>query len=269
MKGLLLFLVCSMAWSNTPGPVLPDKGVLSKDSDSFFDPRIDYSIFPARITDKDELGQIFKVQAETKNVKFFRSGDKLEFIVNGKEKKDPCIGFIRGVEKDYFIMHVSEIDRCWHRRQYFRRGMMIRVFSPALQKRVHEASFFRLSLLEKRDDYLNQLNDKNNFLWSFKQKQIQVAAQYDKRILQLQKEKQKALDNVLARKKETAMLQKELIKKLDQVDQDLEFFRVNRQDIMADRWVMDQDLGLPIGRRPQEKIKAKAPKHRWDFNDFK
>ena len=44
------------------GPALPDSGIVSRELDSFYDAKIDYSVFPARVTDKDRVGSILKIR---------------------------------------------------------------------------------------------------------------------------------------------------------------------------------------------------------------
>lgn len=77
-----------------------------------------------------------------------------------------------------------------------------------------------------------------------------------KKILELEKAKEKAMELLLHKKQDQIRLQKELAFRLDELDKDLEFYRIDNNDLLVDRWHLDQDLGLPVGRRPQ-KIKKK------------
>jgi len=108
-----------------------------------------------------------------------------------------------------------------------------------------------LKLKKKGIDFLKQLNDINHFIWNFDQLKVKRAADYDEEINRLQREKRKALDDMIALKQEKLVLQNELMKKLNELDESLLFYRVERQELMTDRWESDHDQGLPFGQRPQ------------------
>lgn len=225
--------------------------------DSFFDPGFDYSRFFGRVTDKDPTGQIYKIESETKNVRFFKVGDYISFHVEGSDdSKDPCRAYVRDVEKEFFVIYVEDIRTCWRRDAYFRRGSRLRMTSEKLAQRVRDASLFRVLLLRRRKDFFTQLNGINRFVWSFEQQKVQVAAEYDRRIAEMQAQKQKALDQLLSKKADQIRLQRELGQNLDEIDNDLEFYRIEREELALDRWEHDHDLGLPVGDRPQQ-AKAK------------
>ncbi len=225
--------------------------------DSFFDPGFDYSRFFGRVTDKDPTGQIYKIESETKNVRFFKVGDFISFHVEGSDdSNDPCRAYVRDVEKEFFVIYVEDIRTCWRRDVYFRRGSRLRMTSEKLAQRVRDASLFRVLLLRRRKDYFTQLNSINRFVWSFEQQKVQVAAEYDRRIAEMQAQKQKALDQLLSKKADQIRLQRELGQNLDEIDNDLEFYRIDREELALDRWEHDHDLGLPVGNRPQQ-AKAK------------
>ena len=121
-----------------------------------------------------------------------------------------------------------------------------------MARRVLEGSAYRNILLQRRRDLFGQLNDVNHIIWTFDQQRVLLAADYDKKILELQKLKQREIDNLISKKKDNLKLQRELIKRVDQLDRDLELYRVEKNELYVDRWHMDQDLGLPVQKRPQE-----------------
>ena len=73
-----------------------------------------------------------------------------------------------------------------------------------------------------------------------------------KHFQEIEKEKQRDLENLLVRKNDSMRLQQDLIFKLNGLDKDLDFFRVEKNELLIDRWNSDRDLGLPVGNRPQE-----------------
>ena|SRR5690554_939350 len=248
----LIFFLNTSAFALVISDPLPDRGVLSRDTNHQIDPQIDYERFIGRVTDKDESSRIFKVKVENNNSKFFRAGDKVRFKVNQQEKREFCTGFVRSVEDFYFSIYVESLNPCYSAKEYFRRGTVLNFYAPVLAQRVLEASQYRNQLIVRKEDFLSQLNDINHFLWTFDQQKVKTAAEYDEQINRLQREKRKALDDMITLKQEKLILQNELMKKLTELDESLKFYRVERQELMSDRWNLDHDTGLPFGQRPQE-----------------
>lgn len=219
--------------------------------DSFYDPTRDYSKFEARITDRDESKTIFKIHSSNTNTKFLRAGDMMKFVIAGQEDEEPCTGHVRSAEANYFVLYVADMARCYRNDSYFRRGTILRFDSPSLAARVKDASSYRVSLIERRKDFYHQLNDINHFLWTYEQQKVLTSAEYDKKILALKEAKQKAMDQLVDKKKDFHRLQGELMRRVDALDGDLNFYRVGNEVTDLDRWASDQNLGLPVGKRPQ------------------
>lgn len=254
-RRLFLFFTIVMTWNaqaiiNVPN--LPDEGVLAPDNRAAIDPAMDYERFSGRVTDKDDSGRVFKIHVENNNTKFFRSGDKVLFKLNLKEKRPYCTGFVRNIEDFHFTMFVESLGPCFSTDDYFRRGTVLNFYSTILAERVLEASKYREQLIVRKEDFLTQLNDINHFIWTFDQQKVKTAASYDEEINRLRREKRKALDDLITLKHERLILQNELMKKLNELDGSLKYYRVERQELLTDRWESDHDLGLPVGQRPQE-----------------
>lgn len=243
-------------WASAHGvtivPNLPNEGVLGPDNRAAIDPNIDYERFSGRVSDKDDTSRIFKVNVENNNTKFFRAGDQVEFKVNLKSNRDYCKAYVRNVEDFHFTIYVESLAPCYSKDEYFRRGTVLNFFSKQLALRIFEASKYREQLIVRKEDFLKQLNGINHFLWTFDQQKVKTATDYDQQINQLQREKRKALDDMITQKQEHLVLQNELMSKLNELDGSLLFYRVERQELMTDRWNLDHDTGLPFGQRPQE-----------------
>lgn len=248
---VIFFLLPLAAFGVIVVPNLPNQGVLGPDNRGAIDPEVDYEHFSGRVSDKDDSGRIIKIQVENNNTKFFRAGDLVQFKVNLKENRNYCKGFVRAVENFHFTIHVDSFGPCYSTTEYFRRGTVLNFYSKQLALRVFEASKYREQLILRKEDFLRQLNDINHFLWTFDQQKVKTAADYDERINQLTREKRKALDDMITTKQERLVLQNELMKKLNELDESLTFYRVERQELMTDRWQSDHDQGLPVGQRPQ------------------
>lgn len=246
------FLGIPKGLSVTIVPNLPDAGVLGPENRGSIDPNVDYERFSGRVSDKDESSRIFKVEVENNNSKFFRAGDQVLFKVNLKEKREYCKAFVRNVEDFHFTIYVESLAPCFSSEEYFRRGTVLNFYSKQLALRVFEASKFRDQLIVRKEDFLKQLNDINHFLWTFDQQKVKTAAEFDERINQLQREKRRALDELITIKQERLVLQNQLMRKLNELDESLLFYRVERQELMTDRWNLDHDQALPFGQRPQD-----------------
>lgn len=233
-------------------PNLPVQGVLDPENNSSIDPKVDYERFSGRVSDKDDTSRVFKIQVENNNSKFFRAGDEVLFKLNLKEGRDFCKGFVRSVEDFHFTIYVESLSPCYSSEEYFRRGTVLNFYAKVLATRVLEASHFREQLVLKKEDFLKQLNDINHFIWTFDQEKVKTAAKYDEEINRMVREKRKALDDLITLKQERLVLQNELMKKLNELDESLLFYRVERQELMTDRWESDHDSGLPFGQRPQK-----------------
>lgn len=231
-------------------PIEVEPTLDDKIRDSFYDPKFNYSEFTGRVTDRDDTNSIVKITSENKNIKFFRSGDPVRFRLAAQNTRF-CRGYIRSVEKKYFVLYVQDISLCWGSGDYFRRGSLLVFNSDTLASRVRDASTYRIVLLRRRSDFYKQLNDVNHFVWSYEQEKIKLAAEYDEKITALRQAKQKALDMMATKKRDSVNLQRELSYRLDQLDEDLEFYRVDKDDPKIDRWHLDHDLGKPVDKRPK------------------
>lgn len=225
---------------------------------SGYDSKVDYTKFSGRVSDKDSTGTILKIKTENSNIKFLRAGDKILFKVSNITNRGWCDSYVRDVEKDYFSVYTKDVYICWGSENYFRRGTTLIFNSPTLAKRVKDASVYRMVLLKRRKDFFRQLNGVNHFLWSYKQKLVEEAIVYDKKILDLKKIKEKALGQLQKVKKDKIVLQRELSYRLDSLEKDLSFYQIERPELYVDRWHLDHDLGKPVQKRPQLPRESKA-----------
>lgn len=236
------------------------KEILEVNIDSFYDQNFDYSYFSGRVTDRDETTSIIKITSDNKNVKFFRAGDQVSFRVHQSKGEDLCSGNVRSVEPDYFVLYVQNLHPCFPKNEYFRRGTALVMNSLKLSERVREASIYRATLLNKKKDFMRQLNTLNNGIWNFEERKVKLAAEYDRKIAEMEKEKIKALDDLISRKNDEMKLQRELAYRLDNIDFEIDFYRIEKVESMLDRWHLDHDQGLPVYDRP-ETPRAKIKKN--------
>jgi hypothetical protein len=232
------------------------KKLIQEQADSFFDQERNYAVFTGRVTDRDINTNILKISSENANIKFFRAGDLVRFKVV-KAGRGFCEGYVRSVEDGYFVIYLKDIFPCFGSKKYFRRGTLLTFDSNRLEQRIGNASQYRVVLIKRKKDFFKQLNNVNHFLWSFDQQKVLTAIDYDRKILKLKKAKENALELLIHSKQDKIRLQKELVFRLDSIEKDLSFYRIDNTELYIDRWHLDHDLGLPVGRRPQ-KVKKKS-----------
>lgn len=230
--------------------------------DTFYDSKVNYQKTIGRVTDRDISGHIFKIKGEDPNLKFFKAGDRLEFVIPGAGSTEQCTGVVRSTEYDYVVVFVNDLSVCWPQVGNIRLGTIFNINSIELAKRVKEASLYRVVLLKRQEDYIGQLKGLNNFIWAYSEKRIQVAAEFDKKILAMQKDKAKALSFLSLKKRNSMTLQQELSYNLDQLERDLRFYQIEKRELYTDRFFLDQDLGLPINNRPQQLKKNESALYR-------
>ncbi|MGZ3788214.1 MAG: hypothetical protein ACXVLQ_06800 [Bacteriovorax sp.] len=252
LKFSLLFLILAAHSGQSATPLVRPKETLKIGPDSFYDTKVDYSKFSGRVTDRDATASIVKISSENKNVKFFRAGDLVEFKVQNSKESDFCQGHVRSIEESYFVMFVKDLFPCFPKEEFFRRGTALIMQSEKLEMRVREASVYRASLLNKKKDFMGQLNNINQDVWNFEERKIQVAAEFDQKIAEIEKQKTRALDQLLDQKNDQIRLQRELAYRLDNIDKELNFYRIEKEELLFDRWHLDHDLGYPVYEKPEE-----------------
>ena len=257
---IICFLLNLSIYAAQPGGNLPNQGVMGKVGGEIFDPSIDFAHQTARVSDIDDGRTIFKLNFENNNIKFLKSGDIFKFrILNNS--KDMCQAQVRKVEDFFVTVEIATLAPCWKSTEYFRRGTILEVDMPVLEQRVYEASNYRKTLVQKRVDFLNQLKELNNFLYNYDQEKVKLIVEYDERMARLMEEKKKAVRALMAKRKESYSLRQKLKKELDKADNQLDFYRIERQEPLVDRWHLSRDLGIPTSKRPQgQKQEFKAKK---------
>jgi hypothetical protein len=239
----------------------------AKVKDGALSEREDYSKFYGRITDRNQRGDILKIHTENSNIKLFQAGDVTRFYLASKLDQDPCIAYVRDVENNYLVVSVNNIDQCWNLFGGIRRGAILKFDSEILAKRVIDASVFREVLIKRKNDYLSQLRSVNEFLVNFKQNKVKEIANLEQAIVQLEENKLKKINELNIKRKDYIHLQRELNFRLDKLDEDIEVYRLERVELLRDRWAQDLDLGKPMGTRPQDIKNWPVHERRFEFDD--
>ena len=224
------------------------KEIKSQETLPQYDPAKDYSRFFGRVTDKNDAERVLKIQSNTRNVHFLKIGDLLTFEIKiGVAKKHPCRAHVKSSgEADYLVIRVEELGPCWDRSRYFRRGTFLYFTSPVMQTRVRDAMAFRTLLLRRKEDFLGQLNDINHFLASYDQQKLLAVSLYERKIVELQRRKQKSKNSLAGKKNDYLRLQREMVRELSALDKDLKFYRIHPEEDNRDGWKTELRFGLPV-----------------------
>ena len=70
------------------------------------------------------------------------------------------------------------------------------------------------------------------------------------RSLRFKKFKEEAINLLLSKKRDQIRIQRELGFRLDQIDNELKYYRVEKDELYTDRWHLDQDTGIPVYKKP-------------------
>lgn len=227
---------------------LPDHGVLSPDYDGFLDPKIDYSKTVGRISDIDQDKKIFKIKVENDFTRFLKPGDPVNIKVL-KLSEDSCLSHVVATELQYFTVQAVDVTPCWGKGEYLRRGLVLEISSDVLLLRVQQASAYRKELLLKRAAYLKQLSEVNNFFWNFNMNKEKLRQDYDQKLNQLKNEKIEAMNNFNAEQAAKTKEQGELMQELNQLDELLKYYRIDRTEILTDKFHADYDTSAPVDQR--------------------
>ena len=211
----------------------------------------DYSNFYARVTDRNDSGNVLKVSTENRNIKLFRAGDPIQFTLTKKSyRSEYCNGYVRDVEQGFFVFAVNDFKGCFGTDNYLRRGTLLKISSGILAKRIRDAEVYREVLFKRKKDFLSQLDKVNQFLWGFKQVKVQTMAKFDEQLEEVKKDRQKELNFLNLKRKDYLHLQRELRFRLDELDKNIELYRVEKVKVMRDRYIKDHDEGKAFLNRP-------------------
>lgn len=227
---------------------------------SIFDPQFDYSHFLGRLTDRDKLSNTLKIKVETSNIRFLRSADALKFSIP-TINTNFCQANVQDIQEsngNYLTIYTPDIKACWDDNDHLlRRGMQISFVSPTLQERVVAAEQMRQVYIKQKEDFLIQLNSINNFLYTFNEQITHAVSNYDKKLHQLQQERQQQIDQLLSDKENKIKIQKELVKKVEWIKNQLKYYQIERIEPVLDRWNQDLKTGFPVV--PKEKGHPDTP----------
>lgn len=244
---LVLLFLSTAAHSTAYDPDLPDHGVMSIDFDGFLDPKMNYSQNMGRVSDIHLEKKIFKVKVENDTTRFLKTGDAV-LVKFGKLSKDQCETFVVTTEIGYVTLSWENLEKCWNKKDYFRRGLVVNLESTIMQLRVQQASAYRKQLLERRNIYLKQLGDVNNFFWQYENDRDRLINEYDQKMNALKNERAKVVGGLDDQRASKTKVQGELMQELNSLDELLNFYKIDRKETITDRFYQDYDTSAPVNQ---------------------
>lgn len=200
-------------------------------SNSGFDQTKDYSRFSGRVSDRNQSHTHLKISSESKNMKFFRTGDQIYFRLSNRDT-EYCSGYVRNVEEGYIVITHNSLKPCLGKQNFILRGTSLLLFSERLNERVRDADLYHRVLSRKKKNFRNQYNEVNHFIYSFHQQRLKLASEFDRKIHNLKEKKDIALQRIIDKKRESAILQKELNRKILELEKNLQFYTIDSQSLL-------------------------------------
>jgi len=245
----LLFLHIGQVFATAYSPNLPDHGVMTADRNGFLDPNVDYSQTYGRVSDYDPALRIFKFKVENDYTRFLKPGDAIYIkpMRVGKGNQS-CLARIQKTEPFYFVAEMDQWSQCLRSANDVRRGMVVLIYGDILEARVKQASKLREEILLKKDSYLKQLADANNFTWNFDLEREKLLNDFDQRLQALKNEKVNSIEALNRKKVDTTQVQGELMSEIHSLEELLKFYRLDRREILKDRFHTDYDTSAPVDK---------------------
>ena len=106
----------------------------------------------------------------------------------------------------------------------------------------------REDILLKKDAYLKQLAEANNFTWNFDLEREKMLNDFDQRLLALKNEKVNSIEDLNRKKVETVKVQGELLSEINSLEELLKFYRLDRREVLKDRFHADYDTSAPVDK---------------------
>jgi hypothetical protein len=214
-------------------------------SSGFLDPSVDYASTYGRISDVDDERGIIKVKVSSDYTRFLLPQDQVTLRVL-KLGKSYCSARTLVAEIGYVSVQLE--DKSCMPKKYILRGWSVHVESSIMSLRVQQASSYRKELLERKQAYLSQLSQVNQYFYKFDQQADPELAKIDAEIAALAARRVEYLNQLKSGQADKAVGQTELKRELYNLDELLEFYRIDRKDQLSDSSLADYDKSAPVNK---------------------
>jgi hypothetical protein len=222
---------------------------MTADRNGFLDPTLDYSETYGRVSDYDPAVRVLKVKVENDYTRFLKPDDRIYLRPERIAKRNlSCVATIKKTEPYYFVAELDDWAQCLKSTNDMRRGLVVLVFGEILEVRVKQAAKMREDILMKKDSYLKQLAEANNFTWNFDLEREKLLNDFDQRLQALKNEKVNSIEALNRKKVDTVQVQGELMSEIHQLEELLKFYRLDRREVLKDRFYSDYDTSAPVDK---------------------
>ena len=197
-------------------------------------------LFSATVTKINSNINMLRFRAGFSNFRYLNSKDKVEFW-NEHNPNRKCIGFVKGKTSEHFLIKVQDIRECMQK-VAFMPGGRIYFYSQDLANNIKMGRELIGILIKKRlalygimqqnkkelDEYLEKLDLVNKRYGVLKDK---LELEWKQEIASLEEDQTEFIRDY-----------KDLQLKVSEVDQKLEAYRIEEENLREDRWALDSKL---------------------------
>ncbi len=196
--------------------------------------------FSGRISKINKQISVIRVKVDFDNIKYLNPKDKVEFW-DEKNPSQKCKSYIAGRTSDYLLLKVSDIQYC-QKYLYFTTGAYFKFFSEDLVNNVKMGREVVSILIKKRLAVQGQMELKEKELRNHIERVNTINARYKTLREKLEQEWQKELNGLDEDRVYALRSFKDLERRRDEIEQKLEQYKLNDENLTLDRWSLDSNL---------------------------
>lgn len=196
--------------------------------------------FSGRISRINKEISVVRVKVDFDNVKYLNPKDKIEFW-DEKNQSQKCKSYIIGRTSDYLLLKVPEMKYC-EKNLLFTTGAYFKFFSEDLVNNIKMGREVVGILIKKRMGVQGQMDVKNREILSHIERVNTINARYQTLREKLEQEWQKELNALEEDRTYALRTYKDLERRRDEIDQKLELYKLNDENLAIDRWSLDSSL---------------------------
>lgn len=196
--------------------------------------------FSGRVAKINDQIKLLRVKVNFANMKYLNPKDQAEFW----EEKNPnqkCKGYLVGRSADYILLKVPELNQC---QGYLNisQGAYFKFFSQDLSNNIKMGREVMSILVKKRMAVLGQIEVKNQEITKHIERVNALNARYHALREKLEEEWQKELHALEEDRTYAVRSYKDLERRRDEIDQKLELYKIQDENLTLDRWSLDSSL---------------------------
>lgn len=198
------------------------------------------SIFSGRITRITPEAKLVRVKVDFNNVKYLNKRNKVRFW-DERGRVRECEAYVLGKTNEHLLLRVPELEYC-KRAVLLTEGAYLIFKSEALEENLEVGKELVQILLKKRLAVNGQLSRVQKEIDVHNEKVNAINTRYDVLRQKLEKERLEKVAKINKDKMEELQSYKNYETKLMEIDQKLEQYRIEDENLEIDRWALDPKL---------------------------